>query len=87
MKKTEKFRTEKDTIGSIKVPFDCLWGAQTQRSIENFKIKNFEALEGKIKGLIIFRENENLRFYRDHNTKNILISFHKTYRPGVHPIY
>ena len=43
-------------------------------SIENFKIKNFEALEGKIKGLIIFRENENLRFYRDHNTKNILIS-------------
>ena len=33
-----KFRTEKDTIGSIKVPFDCLWGAQTQRSIENFKI-------------------------------------------------
>ena len=33
-----KFRTEKDTIGSIKVPFDCLWGAQTQRSIEKFKI-------------------------------------------------
>ena len=32
------YRTEKDTIGNIKVPSDCLWGAQTQRSINNFKI-------------------------------------------------
>ena len=32
------YRTEKDTIGSIKVPAECLWGAQTQRSINNFKI-------------------------------------------------
>ena len=32
------YRTEKDTIGSIKVPAKCLWGAQTQRSINNFKI-------------------------------------------------
>ena len=33
-----KYRTEKDTLGEVKVPFDCLWGAQTQRSINNFKI-------------------------------------------------
>ena len=32
------YRTEKDTIGSIKVPAERLWGAQTQRSINNFKI-------------------------------------------------
>ena len=32
------YRTEKDTIGNIKVPSECLWGAQTQRSINNFKI-------------------------------------------------
>ena len=32
------YRIEKDTIGNIKVPSDCLWGAQTQRSINNFKI-------------------------------------------------
>tara|TARA_B100001175_G_scaffold259136_1_gene227763 strand:+ start:3274 stop:4671 length:1398 start_codon:yes stop_codon:yes gene_type:complete len=32
------YRIEKDTIGKIKVPSDCLWGAQTQRSINNFKI-------------------------------------------------
>ena len=33
-----KFRIERDTMGKIKVPSDKYWGAQTQRSIENFKI-------------------------------------------------
>jgi len=32
------FRIEKDTMGEIKVPTDKLWGAQTQRSLQNFKI-------------------------------------------------
>lgn len=32
------FRKEKDSIGYIDVPADKYWGAQTQRSIENFKI-------------------------------------------------
>ncbi|GHU63571.1 fumarate hydratase class II [Clostridia bacterium] len=32
------FRIEKDTMGEVKVPEDKLWGAQTQRSLENFKI-------------------------------------------------
>lgn len=32
------FREEKDTLGSVQVPKDRLWGAQTQRSLENFKI-------------------------------------------------
>lgn len=32
------YRIEKDTMGEIKVPSDKLWGAQTQRSLENFKI-------------------------------------------------
>lgn len=31
-------RTERDTMGPIEVPMDKYWGAQTQRSIENFKI-------------------------------------------------
>lgn len=32
------YRIEKDTLGEIKVPADRLWGAQTQRSKENFPI-------------------------------------------------
>ena len=33
-----EFRIERDTMGEIKVPADKLWMAQTQRSLENFKI-------------------------------------------------
>ncbi|WP_010521225.1 class II fumarate hydratase [Aquimarina agarivorans] len=33
-----EYRIEKDTMGEVKVPSDKLWGAQTQRSINNFKI-------------------------------------------------
>jgi fumarate hydratase class II len=32
------FRIEKDTMGEVKVPADAYYGAQTQRSIDNFKI-------------------------------------------------
>lgn len=32
------YRIEKDTMGEVKVPADKFWGAQTQRSKENFKI-------------------------------------------------
>ena len=35
-----EFRIEKDTMGEVKVPATRYWGAQTQRSIENFKIGN-----------------------------------------------
>ncbi len=33
-----KYRTEKDSMGELKVPEDALWGAQTQRAVENFPI-------------------------------------------------
>ena len=32
------YRIEKDTMGEVQVPADKYWGAQTQRSKENFKI-------------------------------------------------
>src|SRR5215218_8998642 len=32
------YRIEKDTMGEVKVPANALYGAQTQRSIENFRI-------------------------------------------------
>jgi len=33
-----QYRIEKDTMGEMKVPADKYWAAQTQRSVENFKI-------------------------------------------------
>lgn len=35
-----EYRIEKDTLGEVKVPAHRFWGAQTQRSIGNFKIGN-----------------------------------------------
>ncbi len=35
---TMNYRIEKDTMGEVKVPADKLWGAQTERSRNNFKI-------------------------------------------------
>ncbi|WP_026869471.1 class II fumarate hydratase [Inquilinus limosus] len=32
------FRTETDSLGAVEVPADRYWGAQTQRSLQNFKI-------------------------------------------------
>ena len=33
-----KYRIEKDTMGNVEVPADKYWGAQTERSKNNFKI-------------------------------------------------
>src|SRR5579871_6299565 len=35
---TSSFRTEHDSMGELKVPADALWGAQTQRAVQNFPI-------------------------------------------------
>ena len=35
-----EYRIERDSIGEVKVPADKYWAAQTQRSLENFKIGN-----------------------------------------------
>ena len=36
--KIDPLRTEKDTMGTVRVPAARYWGAQTQRSLENFRI-------------------------------------------------
>src|SRR6185436_9659703 len=35
---SDDFRVEKDALGEVRVPAGHLWGAQTQRSIDNFPI-------------------------------------------------
>lgn len=44
------FRTERDTLGEVQVPVDKYWGAQTERSRNNFKI----GLEGSMPMEIIY---------------------------------
>ena len=38
MAENDGYRTESDSLGEIAVPEDALWGAQTQRAVENFPI-------------------------------------------------
>ena len=42
MKKNKAFRIEQDSLGEVKVPKKALWGAQTQRAIENFPISGIK---------------------------------------------
>lgn len=51
-----KFRTEHDTMGPVEVPADKYWGAQTQRSIENFKIGNQKMPDEIIRAFAVLKK-------------------------------
>ncbi len=55
-----KTRKERDTMGFIDVPADKYWGAQTQRSFENFKIGNEKMPEEVIKAFAILKKGAAL---------------------------
>lgn len=51
----KKIRIESDSLGEVKVPSERYWGAQTQRSLENFKIGTEKMPEPLIKALAIVK--------------------------------
>ncbi|MBK9322076.1 MAG: class II fumarate hydratase [Bdellovibrionaceae bacterium] len=51
-----EYRIEKDTMGEVKVPADKFWGAQTQRSLGNFKIGGDRFPREMIKALGILKK-------------------------------
>src|SRR5258705_5802229 len=53
---TSATRTEKDTFGPIEVPAGRLWGAQTQRSLQHFKISGERMPPGFIRGLALVKK-------------------------------
>ena len=55
-----KYRIEKDSIGEIEVLDDKLWGAQTQRSYNNFKIGHNTMPIEVIKAIAIVKKNSAL---------------------------
>ncbi|WP_025027592.1 class II fumarate hydratase [Caldalkalibacillus mannanilyticus] len=54
------YRIEKDTLGEVHVPSDKLWGAQTQRSSQNFKIGIEKMPEEVIKAFVILKKSAAL---------------------------
>ena len=54
------YRIEKDSMGELKVPSDKYWGAQTQRSFQNFKIGIEKMPEEIISSFAIINEGKVL---------------------------
>lgn len=50
------YRIEKDAIGKIKIPAERLWGAQTQRSLQNFAIGTEKMPEEVIQALSLLKK-------------------------------
>ena len=47
----QKFRVERDSMGELEVPVDALWGAQTQRAVQNFPISGLTVPRAFIRAL------------------------------------
>ena len=56
----QQYRIEKDTMGEIQVPVEKLWGAQTQRSLENFKIGTEKMPQEVIKAFAVLKKSAAL---------------------------
>jgi fumarate hydratase class II len=71
------FRVERDSMGEINVPSDRYWGAQTQRSLEHFKIGGDRFPREMIRALGILKKcaaltNEQLGLLPTDKTKHIV---------------
>ena len=53
---TSSFRTERDSMGELKVPAEALWGAQTQRAIQNFPISGVSMPREFISALALVKQ-------------------------------
>ncbi len=73
------FRTEKDSLGEIKVPSEALWGAQTQRAVQNFSISGMKPYPAFIWAQVIIKRaaaqvNFELGLFKDKATEDRTIS-------------
>lgn len=51
----KSYRLEKDSLGEVKIPQDKIWGPQTQRSLENFKIGEQIMPKDLIKSILVLK--------------------------------
>ncbi len=50
------FRVERDSMGELQVPVHALWGAQTQRAVENFPISGYRMPRAFIRALALIKQ-------------------------------
>jgi len=51
----QEFRVESDSMGEVRVPVDALWGAQTQRAVENFPVSGLRMPRVFIRALALVK--------------------------------
>lgn len=73
----EAVRMERDTFGEIAVPADRLWGAQTERSLQNFRISTEKQSPELIHALAIVKRaaaavNQSLGVLADDKAQAII---------------
>ncbi|RIK39638.1 MAG: aspartate ammonia-lyase [Chloroflexi bacterium] len=51
----QNYRIERDTLGEVKVPANALYGAQTQRAVDNFPISNLRFPRAFIRALALIK--------------------------------
>ncbi|MBM4420177.1 MAG: aspartate ammonia-lyase, partial [Chloroflexi bacterium] len=49
-------RREHDTLGDVMVPERALWGAQTQRAVENYPISGYRAFPAFVRGTVLVKK-------------------------------
>jgi len=62
--KNKKFRIESDSMGTMKVPDKALYGAQTQRAINNFPISNISFYIEFINAILIIKRSAAISNYK-----------------------
>ena len=50
------YRTERDSLGDVRVPSEALWGAQTQRARDNFAISGLPPQRDYVWGMIVIKK-------------------------------
>lgn len=53
----EEYRTETDSLGEVKVPLSALYGAQTQRALENFPVSGEQLPPEFIRALVLIKKS------------------------------
>lgn len=74
---SQSFRTERDSMGELNVPSEAMWGAQTQRAVENFPVSGRRMPEGFIRALGLIKEaaasvNRDLGLLGDREARAII---------------
>ena len=65
-----EYRLEHDTMGEVRVPADRYWGAQTQRSFENFRIGT-EKIPPEVIRAFAVAPMRSMKVYAADTTKDI----------------